>query len=209
MCTQFVPTRNDAWAQTQLGVSLPNPDSYPSEAFPGYLSPLVVRGKHSGRLACGLASFGLIPRWAKDTKISRHTYNARAETVADKPSYRDAWRAAQFGAVLLDAFYEPCYDTGKAQRSAIALESGEPMAIACLWERSTPVGSTQPVVSFSMLTINADDHPVMRQFHRPEDEKRSPLVLDAEGTRQWLSANTDQAAHILSTRRMPALMRVG
>ncbi len=208
MCTNFVPTRNDVWAEAQFGVSLPRADSYPNEAFPGYLAPMLVRGKHSGRLACGLASFGLIPRWAKDSKIARHTYNARAETVADKPSYRDAWRAVQLGVVLLDVFYEPSYESGKAQRAAIALEAGEPMGIACLWERWTPPGTTQPSVSFSMLTVNADDHPVMKQFHRAEDEKRSPLVLDKDGARQWLHANTEEATQMLLARRMPSIVRI-
>jgi putative SOS response-associated peptidase YedK len=208
MCTNFIPTRHDSWVHAQFGVHLPPPDSYPPEAYPGYLAPVLVQGKQSGRMACGLASFGLVPRWAKDPKIARHTYNARAETVADKPSYRDAWREKQLGIVLLDAFYEPCYETGKAQRGAIGLESGDPMGIACLWERWTPPDAAQPLVSFSMLTVNADDHPVMRQFHRPEDEKRTPLVLDSEGVRRWLNASRDDATQMLLDRRMPALKRL-
>jgi putative SOS response-associated peptidase YedK len=49
---------------------------------------LIVKSHLSERVACGLAKFGLIPSWAKDEKISRHTYNARSETVHEKPSYR-------------------------------------------------------------------------------------------------------------------------
>jgi len=207
MCTNFVPTRNDQWAHAQLGVRLPPPDSYPPEAYPGYAAPLAVQSKKSGRVACGLASFGLIPRWAKDAKIARHTYNARAETVAQKPSYRDAWRTQQLGVVLLDAFYEPDYASGKAQRGAIALATGEPMGIACLWERWQPEGQEQ-LISFTMLTVNADDHPVMRQFHRPEEEKRTPLVLDAEGIKRWLGADRAHAQQMLDARDMPALQRV-
>ena len=45
-----------------------------------------MKSQQSGRVACGLARFGLIPAWAKDDKISRHTYNARSETVSEKPS---------------------------------------------------------------------------------------------------------------------------
>jgi putative SOS response-associated peptidase YedK len=109
----------------------------------------------------------LIPSWAKDDKISRHTYNARSETAAEKPSYRHAWRQSQVGLVLADNFYEPSYASGKAVRWKIELASGDPFGIACLWERWTDPASGELVVSFSMLTVNADAHPVMRQFHKP------------------------------------------
>jgi hypothetical protein len=113
----------------------------------------------------------LIHAWAKDDKISRHTYNARSETAAVKPSYRTAWRQRQFGLVLVDDFYEPSYASGKAVRWKIELASGDPFGIACLWDRWTDSASGERVVSFSMLTVNADEHPVMNQFHKLGDKK--------------------------------------
>ena len=91
MCTNFTPTRNNTWVKAQFGVELPASE-YPTEAYPGYAAPFVLKSHQTGRVACGLARFGLIPSWAKDNKISRHTYNARSETVREKPSYRTAWR---------------------------------------------------------------------------------------------------------------------
>jgi len=99
------------------------PSGIPEEAYPGYLAPVVVKSRQSERVACGLARFGLIPGWAKDDKISRHTYNARSETAAEKPSYRTAWRQRQFGLLLVDNFYEPSYESGKAVRWKIELAS--------------------------------------------------------------------------------------
>ena len=204
MCTNFTPTTRAQWVKENLGVELPS--GFPEEAYPGYLAPVVVKSRQSERVACGLARFGLIPGWAKDDKISRHTYNARSETVAEKPSYRTAWRQRQFGLLLVDNFYEPSYESGKAVRWKIELASGDPFGIACLWDRWTDPASGERVVSFSMLTVNADDHPVMRQFHKPGDEKRTPVIIAPELQDAWLSADTTQASELMTWSHMPDLL---
>ena len=81
----------------------------------------------------GLARFGLLPAWAKENKIGPHTYNARAETPSTKPSCRTAWQRRQYGIVLLDCFFEPHCDTGRAVKWRIKLASAEPMAT--IWKR--------------------------------------------------------------------------
>ena len=203
MCTNFTPTHNTDWTKRQFGVDLPG--GFPAESYPGFASPIVVKSHQTQRVACGLARFGLIPAWAKDDKIARHTYNARSETAADKPSFRAAWRKRQFGLVLADNFYEPSYATGKAVRWKIGLASGEPFGIACLWDRWTDPASGEWVVSFSMLTVNADEHPVMRHFHKPADEKRTPVIIASDQYDAWLSADIAQAADMMSWTKMPAL----
>ena len=204
MCTNFTPTTRAQWVKENLGVDLPS--GCPEEAYPGYLAPVVVKSRQSERVACGLARFGLIPGWAKDDKISRHTYNARSETAAEKPSYRTAWQQRQFGLVLLDNFYEPSYESGKAVRWKIELASGDPFGIACLWDRWTDPASGERVVSFSMLTVNADDHPVMKQFHKHGDEKRTPVIIAPELQDAWLSADTTQASELMTWSHMPDLL---
>ena len=205
MCTNFTATRNNPWVKEHLKVDLPDAP-YPPEAYPGYAAPLVLKSHQTGRVACGLARFGLIPAWAKDDKISRHTYNARAETVASKPSYRSAWRQRRYGIALLDNFFEPHYGSGKAQRWQIALASLEPFGIASIWDTWTDPSSGELVTSFSMLTVNADEHAVMKQFHKPGDEKRTPLVLAPSQFDEWLSATTDEAAAMMHWNDMPALV---
>lgn len=203
MCTNFTPTTRAQWVKENLGVVLPS--GFPEEAYPGYLAPVVVKSRQSERVACGLARFGLIPGWAKDDKISRHTYNARSETAAEKPSYRTAWRQRQFGLLLVDNFYEPNYESGKAVRWKIELASGDPFGIACLWDRWTDPASGERVVSFSMLTVNADDHAVMKQFHKHGDEKRTPVIIAPELHDAWLSADTTQASELMTWSHMPEL----
>jgi putative SOS response-associated peptidase YedK len=205
MCTNFTPTRNGQWVKEHLGVDLPATD-YPTEAYPGYAAPIVVRSHQTGRVACGLARFGLIPSWAKDDKIGRHTYNARSETVATKPSYRTPWRLRRYAIALLDSFYEPSYVTGKAERWKIELETKQPFGIASIWDTWTDASTGQVVTSFSMLTVNADSHPVMKQFHKAEDEKRTPVILPPSQFQQWLSANQAVATSMMSCELMPNLI---
>lgn len=203
MCTNFTPTRRAQWVKDTLGVELPL--DFPEQAYPGYSAPVVVKSHQSERVACGLARFGLIPAWAKDNKISRHTYNARSETATEKSSYRSAWRQRQFGLVLVDNFYEPSYESGKAVRWKIELASGDAFGIACLWDRWTDPASGERVVSFSMLTVNADNHPVMKQFHKPGDEKRTPVIIAPELHDAWLSADATQATDLMTWAHMPDL----
>jgi putative SOS response-associated peptidase YedK len=192
--------------KSSLGVDLPS--GFPDESYPGFDSPIVVKNHETGRVACGLAKFGLIPSWAKDYKISRHTYNARSETAAEKPSYRGAWRQRQFGLVLVDNFFEPSYESGKAVRFRIELATQKPFAIAILWDRWTDPATGERVVSFSMLTVNADRHPIMRQFHKPGDEKRTPVIMGPELFEAWLGADQVRAAKLMTWSHMAELSAV-
>jgi len=203
VCTNFTPTKKSHWVKEKLGVDLPA--EYSAESYPGFAAPVIVKSHQTGRVACGLAKFGLIPSWAKDDKIARHTYNARSETAPEKPSYRAAWRHRHFGLALVDNFYEPSYESGKAVRWKIELTSGDPFGIACLWDRWTDPSSGELVVSFSMLTVNADEHPVMRQFHKPGDEKRTPVIIAPELHEKWLSADLAQASELMTWSHMPEL----
>ena len=114
-----------------------------------------------------VGSFGLIPHWSKNDLIARRTYNARSETVHEKPSYRDAWRKAQHCIIPAEAIYEPDWRSGKSISTRIARADGQPMGIAGLWSEWRN-SNGQRIHSFTMLTINADAHPVMRNFHKPD-----------------------------------------
>jgi putative SOS response-associated peptidase YedK len=132
--------------------------------------------------------FGLLPAWAKDQKLARHTYNARTETVAEKPSFRHAWRKAQHCIIPAAAIYEPDWRSGKAVPTRFTRADGGMMCIAGLWEQwQDPAG--QIIHSYSMLTINADKHPLFRHYHRPEDEKRMVVILPNGLIRDWLKAS--------------------
>jgi putative SOS response-associated peptidase YedK len=196
MCTNYVPTRADR-LQAQWGRS-PARDDYVAEAYPGYVAPFLRSAPPSSSDAPSieLGVFGLIPSWSHDGKNFRHCYNARSETVADKPSFRNAWRHRQWCVIPADAIFEPCYETGKAVRWRIERADGAPMALAGLWDTwRAPNGD--PVLSFSMLTLNADAHPLMHRFHRADDEKRSVVMLEPESVMSWLQATHDEARALI------------
>ena len=203
MCTNFTPTRNTQWVKDTLGVDIPL--EFPAESYPGFVSPIVVQSHQTQRVAVGLAKFGLIPAWAKDNKIARHTYNARSETASQKPSFRSAWRNRQFGLVLCENFFEPNYESGRAVRWKIERADQQPFGIACLWDRWTDPASGELIVSFSMLTVNADEHAIMNQFHKPGDEKRTPVIISPEYHGDWLGADLADAAALMSWQHMPSL----
>ena len=66
--------------------------------------------------------------------------------------------------------------------------------------------SGEVVVSFSMLTVNADEHPIMRQFHKAGDEKRTPVIIKPEHYTRWLGADIPTAAEMMTWANMPALL---
>ena len=151
------------------------------------------------------ARFGLVPAWVTDAKIVRSTYNARSETLGEKPSFRDAWRRGQLCIIPADAIFEPCYETGRAIRWRIERADGRPMGIAGIWERRLK-NDGLPAWSMSMLTINADAHPLMARFHKPEDEKRSVVILPDEVWGDWLRAKSECAARAMLQECAPALL---
>jgi putative SOS response-associated peptidase YedK len=81
-----------------------------------------------------MLKWGLVPFWAKDIKIGNRMINARAETVAEKPAYRNAYKRRRC-LVLADGFYEWQPGAGGKTPWFISQRSGEPFAMAGLWER--------------------------------------------------------------------------
>lgn len=194
MCANFTPSRQAAWERA-FNAAFPLGD-FKAESFPGYTAPIVTNEKRDDGV---LATFGLLPHWAKP-ELVRSTYNARSETAATKPSFRNAWKRGQFCIIPADTIFEPCYESGKAVRWGIREAEGRPMGIAGLWE-SRQEGDTLRY-SFSMLTINADTHPLMKLMHEPGEEKRMVVVLDPDDYGDWLHATPENAFQWL--RQYPA-----
>lgn len=201
MCSNFEPIKLDRakWVQDQLKCSLPN-ERWDEHVFKYYKSPFVY--VDNGITKCELGHFGLLPPWVKREerkKYAQNTYNARTETVEIRDSYKTPWRKRNFGLVLADRFYEPLYDqSGKLSKpTAIYRSDGEPTAIAAIWESFIDEDTGELIRSFSMLTVNATLHPLMSKFHRPNDEKRSVVVIDNRDINSWLHATHEQANKLI------------
>lgn len=183
MCADFTPCSK--WKiEDNFGVRSSQLE-FPPETWPGYMAP-ILRGSPEApaELEIAPAMFGMVPHWA-DHKLARQTYNARTETVASKPSFRSAWKRKQFCIIPAANFFEPNYETGKPVRWRIERTDGAPVAIAGIWEYRT----ADQLLSFSMLTINADGHPLMQRFHKPDDEKRMVMILDPDQYEGWLDGS--------------------
>ncbi|PHV29569.1 DUF159 family protein [Janthinobacterium sp. BJB426] len=200
MCADYTPSFNHH-IQNHFRV-VPLQLALSPEAWPGYMAPILRSSQDvPDALEISPAMFGMVPHWA-DLKLARQTYNARTETVASKPSFRSAWRRKQFCIIPAANFFEPNYETGKPVRWRIERADGAPVAIAGIWEYRP----ADQLLSFSMLTINADGHPLMQRFHKPDDEKRMVMILDPEQYLGWLDGSLVTEADIY--RQYPAELLV-
>jgi putative SOS response-associated peptidase YedK len=195
MCANYLPATAE---QLQRHFDVAPPDApYAAEAFPGRMAPMIrppAADSLPGDRACALAMFGLVPHWAK-FELARQTFNARSETAATKPSFRNAYRKRQFCIIAAASFYEPNYETGKPVRWEITHANREPLAIAGIWEYRAAGPNGLPLLSFSMLTVNADADPLMRRFHKPDEEKRMVVILRPEQYDAWLHCPPDDATN--------------
>lgn len=194
MCANFKPLLPEQAPQLDL---FEPTFKYPQEVYPGYLCPILIKNKN--HMQWREALFGLVPKWSTDNKIARHTYNARSETVQQKPSFRHAWSHNQFALIPAQTIFETRYQKDKAERWAIQRNDGQPFTIAAIYELTQIDG--QLVRSVSMLTINADHHPLMQQFHAPDDEKRSVVVIPEQHRKDWLNADHQTAKQMLKELR--------
>ena len=198
MCSHYESLIDRGLYRSYFGVEPPQ-DAGKHDVWPLYAASFIRRPREADAGDGAVPErealpghFGLIPHWASDPNIGRRTYNARSETVASKPSFRDAWRAGQRCIIPAAAFYEPDWRSGKAVPTRITQLDGQPLGIAGLWSRwKSPQGEV--LYSYTMLTLNAEHHPLMQQFHKPTDEKRMVVILPESAYSDWLAASAEQA----------------
>jgi putative SOS response-associated peptidase YedK len=147
-----------------------------------------VRAAGAGRELVNLR-WGLIPSWAKDQKIGYRLINARADGVADKPSFRSAFKSRRC-LVAADGFYEwQKTATKQKQPYYITLRDGGPFAFAGLWERWH--GGDGDIQSCTIVTTDANE--LMRPLH-----DRMPVILDAKDYAMWLDPTPRPKEELLS-----------
>ena len=157
----------------------------------------------SRELAAG--QFGLVPRWVKsasDAKLrSTKLVNARSETVTTSNNFRDAWLSGQRCIVPMMAFMEDDWRSGKAVPTRIARVDGKPMGVAGLWEGWTGAEG-EIIISYTLLTVNANSHALMCRYQQPGNEKRMLAILNEGAADAWLSARPEKAREFM--RAYPA-----
>jgi len=134
-----------------------------------------------------LFQWGLIPSWAKDPSIGSRMINARAETLAEKPSFRTALRKRRC-LILADGFYEWRKDGGGKTPFFIHLRSGRPFALAGLWE----VWQTLDGVALPTCTIiTTGPNSLVAALH-----DRMPVILPPDAYDRWLDPEPQTPADL-------------
>jgi putative SOS response-associated peptidase YedK len=195
VCTSYEPTHRDEPNTFDL---FPLADfDYKREIYKDYAAPIFRRGADG--YTTDPATFAIVPRRRIPEGVKPFdTMNARAETVGERKHFSGAWKSQQLCLIPAKWFYEPNYETGKAVRWRIGMADGLPFAIAGMW-RAWKEDDGGQSFSFTMLTVNADEHPLMKRFHKPDDEKRSLVIVPRASYEDWLSCgSTDEARSFLN-----------
>lgn len=149
---------------------------------PTQIAP-AVREEDGGR-HLALLRWGLVPFWAKDIAIGARLINARAETLAEKPAFRDAFRKRRC-LLPADGFYEWQAVESRKRPYLIRRRDGRPLAFAGLWE-SWRGGGEAPLETFTIVTTEANG--TLRPIHG-----RMPVIVEEEAFALWLSPPSDGA----------------
>ncbi len=151
-----------------------------------------VRAAEEGHRTFAMLHWGLVPKWAKERAIGNRMINARSETLAEKPSFRDAFRKRRC-LVVANGWYEWQVAPGGKQPWFIRLRNSESFAFAGLWERWKDPADGALLESCTIVTTDAS--PSIRKIH-----ERMPVVLGAPDWARWLDtafSDTDKLAELL------------
>jgi len=177
MCGRYVLAQDYEELKKRFGLELTDFSMKPSyNIAPGQANPVITNG--SGRRIKAM-KWGLIPHWAKDPKIAYKMINARSETVAEKPSYRDSFKNKRC-LIPASGFYEwqkSALDPKKKTPIHIRLKESELFAFAGLW--SLWKNSDSAIFSYTIITTEANNY--LKIYH-----DRMPVILNKADESKWL-----------------------
>lgn len=153
---------------------VPRYNGAPSQRF-----ILIRQHPETGERTLDSLAWGLIPSWVKEANGGRKPINAKAETIATLPSFRNAYRKRRC-LFPIDSFFEWKGSKGDKQPCAVGMKSGETFALAAIWENWRPPGSEEWVRTFAVVTTEANE--LMAGIH-----ERMPVIIPPLAYDRWLS----------------------
>ncbi len=159
----------------------------------------VIRANEKGEREVAMLRWGLVPFWAKDLSIGQKMINARCETVAEKPAFRQALRKRRC-IVPASGFFEWTGEPGRKVPHAITVEGRPLMAMAGLWECWKDAGGA-PIETFTILTTGANRF--MSAMH-----DRMPAILPEADIDAWLKGPAEEACKLVRPSEEPLSERV-
>lgn len=187
MCGRFTLTSTPEELARRFGLDAPPPLAPRYNIAPGQ-DVLAVRRRADGRRRADLLRWGLVPSFSPDPSVGGRMINARVETAAGRPAFREALRHRRC-LVPADGFYEWADRGGARQPFHVALREGVPFGLAGLWERwRDPAGGW--LESCTLLTAPAA--PALRDLH-----DRMPIVVAPGTYAAWLDVDACEPASLL------------
>ncbi len=211
MCNRYVsPTQAEIERFWHVGAH--NPVHWAGGGvFPRAPGPF-IRINREGEAEMVVGQWALIPVFAKAARLPYATNNARSEELAQKASYRQPWARGQRCIIPAWSFDEPCWETGRNVWWTFERTNGTPWGLAGLWNTWVDRATGEVVESYTMLTINADHHPLMSRMHKPdpkfgpnEQDKRSVVAIEIEDADPWLRGSTEDARRLIAPPAMSVL----
>jgi putative SOS response-associated peptidase YedK len=199
VCTKYV-SPDDAAIERYWQVR-PGQAWFGSSMFPRAPGPFIRRDANvaAPRRECVIGQWGLIPSFAKQAKLSYSTFNARFEELTGKASYKVPWARGQRCIIPAVSFDEPNWETGRNVWWRFSRADGAPWGLAGLWNAWVDLATGEVHESYTMLTVNADRHPLMSRMHKPdpkygpdEQDKRSVVAIEASDADRWLYGSRDE-----------------
>jgi len=173
MCSQYaINTRREAIEQLGIKVRMPD-QQLQARAYPNRYGPVIIDENGPGYF---MMHFNLTPRWSKEIRVKYATYNARVETVTEKPAFKAAFREYHC-VVPMTSFYESAYEGPLAGN--IIRFSGQLLFAAGIFDKWTDA-SKLDFNSFSILTREPSE------FIRTYGHDRTPVFIKPEYITTWL-----------------------
>jgi putative SOS response-associated peptidase YedK len=207
MCTRYIsPSDREIEAYWRVGARNP-PQLWPRQLFPRSPGPFIRRARdataYEGELVVG--QWALVPWFAKTAKLPYATVNARSEEMTEKASYKLPWSRGQRCIIPAESFDEPNWESGKNVWWRFRRVDGQPWGVAGLWNTWVDKASGEVVESYTMLTVNADAHPLMSRMHKPDpklgpdqQDKRSLVLLEMHDFDQWLAGTVEEGRSLIN-----------
>ena len=212
MCTKYVSPDDAAierYWEIRPGQSWPA-----CEMFPRAPGPFIRRIANVAEASreCLVGQWGLIPSFAKEARVSYSTFNARFEELSAKPSYKVPWARAQRCIIPATSFDEPNWESGRNVWWRFTRRDGAPWGLAGLWNTWIDRATGEVHESYTMLTVNADEHPLMRRMHKPdpkygpdEQDKRSVVAVEFADVDLWLNGKPEDVRHLVAPPSMDVI----
>ena len=203
MCNRYVaPSEGDIERFWQVSRG-PQPFDL-REVFPRAPGPFIRALPTAPESELVVGQWGLIPWFAKEARLSYSTNNARFEEIAHKASFKQSWQSGQRCIVPAWSFDEPCWESGHNVWWRFRRADGTPWGLAGLWNTWIDKTTGEVHESYTVLTINADQHPLMRRMHKPDpklppdaQDKRSVVAIELSDCDSWLRGDRQSAIRLM------------